>query len=172
MIDSCSIRAHERGAKGKKGLQRRRLPLGISLEAAAWGARAADWRALVNARGLPLDARGLPTLLKLTAGQADNGRGAADMLDALGPGQILLTDRGHDRDALRARLTWQGAWATPFRNLVERFFNGLKHYCSDPLRKARRQPPSGDLASGALQAIERRQSAHSRPGSVKLPPFL
>jgi transposase len=46
MIDSSSIRVHQhgangRGANGKKGARTRRLPpLGTSLEADAWGARA------------------------------------------------------------------------------------------------------------------------------------
>ena len=39
-----------------------------------------------------VDANGLPILLKLTAGQAHDGRSAADMLDGLGEGQILLAD--------------------------------------------------------------------------------
>ena len=57
-----------------------------------------------------VDANGLPILLKLTAGQAHDGRSAADMLAGLGEGQILLADRGYDSDALRARLAEQGAW--------------------------------------------------------------
>ena len=57
-----------------------------------------------------VDANGLPILLKLTAGQAHDGRSASDMLDRLGQGQILLADRGYDSDALRARLQSQGAW--------------------------------------------------------------
>jgi transposase len=93
-----------------------------------------------------VDANGLPILLKLTAGQAHDGRSAVDMLETLGQGQILLADRGYDSDALRARLTGQGAWGNikpmpgrfkvpsfsrylyRFRNLVERFFNKLKHF--------------------------------------------
>ena len=93
-----------------------------------------------------VDANGLPILLKLTAGQAHDGRSAADMLDRLGHGQILLADRGYDSDALRARLTKQGAWGNikpmpgrtnlpsfssylyRFRNLVECFFNKLNHF--------------------------------------------
>lgn len=93
-----------------------------------------------------VDGNGLPILLKLTEGQAHDGRSAADMLDGLGPGQVLLADRGYDSDELRARLIKQGAWAnvkpmpnrvnvpafSPFlyryRNLVERFFNKIKHF--------------------------------------------
>jgi transposase len=93
-----------------------------------------------------VDANGLPILLKLTPGQAHDGRSVADMLDGLSQGQILLADRGYDSDALRARLASQGAWGNikpmpgrvnvpcfspylyRFRNLVERFFNKLKHF--------------------------------------------
>jgi IS5 family transposase len=42
--------------------------------------------------------------LKLTPGQAHDGRSAADMLESLGQGQILLADRSYDSDALRTRL--------------------------------------------------------------------
>ena len=41
-----------------------------------------------------VDAEGLPIALKLTEGQAHDGRSAADMLEALAEGQILLADRG------------------------------------------------------------------------------
>lgn len=93
-----------------------------------------------------VDADGLPVALKLTEGQAHDGRSAADMLDGLGPGQILLADRAYDSDALRQTMTAQGAWAnikpmrhrinkpafSPFlyryRNHVERFFSKIKHF--------------------------------------------
>ena len=93
-----------------------------------------------------VDANGLPVVLKLTEGQAHDGRSAADMLNALRPGQTLLADRAYDSDALRRTMTARGAWAnikpmphrinipafSPFlyryRNLVERFFNKLKHF--------------------------------------------
>ncbi|VTZ49687.1 transposase [Methylocella tundrae] len=95
--------------------------------------------ALVDAEGLPID-------LKLTEGQAHDGRSAADMLEALADGQILLADRAYDSDALRQSLDARGAWANikpmpnrknvpafssylyRYRNLVERFFNKIKHY--------------------------------------------
>ena len=57
-----------------------------------------------------VDANGLPILLKLTPGQAHDGRSADDMLDGLGKGQILLADRGYDSDDLRSRLASKGAW--------------------------------------------------------------
>jgi transposase len=93
-----------------------------------------------------VDAYGLPIALKLTEGQAHDGRSAQDMLEAITQGQILLADRAYDSDALRQSLAERGAWAnvkpmpnrknlpsfSPFlyryRNLVERFFNKLKHF--------------------------------------------
>jgi len=93
-----------------------------------------------------VDANGLPILLKLTEGQAHDGRSAADMLAGIGDGQILLADRGYDSDALGHTLKERGAWANVkpmpnrknipafsqflyrYRNLVERFFNKLKHF--------------------------------------------
>jgi transposase len=92
-----------------------------------------------------VDANGNPIALKLSQGQAHDGRSAADLLDSVGAGQILLADRAYDSDALRAAMAARGAWANikpmphrvnipPFsawlyrcRNLVERFFNKLKH---------------------------------------------
>lgn len=68
------------------------------------------------------------------------------MLGNIGEGQILLADRAYDSDALRQDLANRGAWANVkpmprrvnipafssflyrFRNLVERFFNRLKHF--------------------------------------------
>lgn len=41
-----------------------------------------------------VDAEGLPITLKLSEGEAHDGKSAEDMLDALGPNQILLADRG------------------------------------------------------------------------------
>ena len=64
----------------------------------------------------------------------------------LAEGQILLADRAYDSDALRRSLAERGAWANikpmpnrknfpafssflyRYRNLVERFFNKLKHF--------------------------------------------
>ena len=41
----------------------------------------------------PVDANGLPIALKLTTGQAHDRHSAADMLDTLGDGDVLLADR-------------------------------------------------------------------------------
>ncbi len=93
-----------------------------------------------------VDAWGLPIALKLTEGQAHDGRSGEDMLDALPRRCVLLADRGYDSDALRAKIAEQGASANirPLdrridppafsarlykkRNRVERFFNKIKHY--------------------------------------------
>jgi transposase len=93
-----------------------------------------------------VDANGLPIAIKLTEGQAHDGRSGADMLEGVLAGQVLLADRAYDSDTLRDMMTARGAWAnikplthrtdppafSPFlyryRNLVERFFNKLKHF--------------------------------------------
>jgi transposase len=51
-----------------------------------------------------VDALGLPILLKLTEGQAHDGRSAGDMLATLQDGCVLLADRAYDSDALRDAL--------------------------------------------------------------------
>jgi transposase len=93
-----------------------------------------------------VDACGLPILLKLSEGQAHDGRSAQDMLGSVGRGDILLADRAYDSNALRETLAARGAQANVRampqrlnppafskrlyckRNLVERFFNKLKQF--------------------------------------------
>ncbi len=93
-----------------------------------------------------VDAMGLPIALKLTEGQAHDGRSAVGMFDTVGAGNILLADRAYDSNALREWLDERGAWgnirAMPNRlespafshwlykqrNAVERFFNKLKQF--------------------------------------------
>ena len=93
-----------------------------------------------------VDACGLPILLKLTEGQAHDGRSAQDMLGSVERGDVLLADAAYDSDALRETLAARGARANikampnrlkppclskPLyrrRNLIERFFNKLKHF--------------------------------------------
>ena len=58
-----------------------------------------------------VDANGNPITLKLSEGQAHDGRSAADLLDTVQAGQILLADRGYDSDALRSKMAERGAWA-------------------------------------------------------------
>ena len=117
-----------------------------------------------------VDASGLPIALKLTPGQAHDGRSATDMLGAMGQGQILLADRAYDSDALRQSLKDRGAWAcikpmpnrvnipsfSPFlyryRNLVERFFSKLKHFRAVATRFEKH--PENYLALVKLAAIQ------------------
>ena len=93
-----------------------------------------------------MDAEGLPIALKLTEGQAHDGRSATDMLGSIEAGHILLGDRAYDSEALRQTLAERGAWANVkpmpnrknvpafsgflyrYRNLVERFFNKIKQF--------------------------------------------
>jgi transposase len=51
-----------------------------------------------------VDAEGLPIVIKLTSGQAHDGRVAEDMLATVGAGDVLLGDRAYDGDALRAEM--------------------------------------------------------------------
>jgi transposase len=93
-----------------------------------------------------VDFNGLPVSLKLTAGEAHDGRSAEDMLESVQAGHILLADRAYDSDGLRRSLEQRGAWGNirlmpnrknqpafsdwlyRQRNAVERFFNKLKHF--------------------------------------------
>ena len=116
-----------------------------------------------------VDAEGLPILLKLTEGQAHDGRSATDMLASVTAGAILLADRAYDSNHLRETLAARGAWAnvramphrlnpppfSPFlyryRNLVERFFNKLKHFRAVATRYDK--APENYLASVKLASI-------------------
>ncbi len=93
-----------------------------------------------------VDAIGRPILLKLTEGQAHDGRSAHDMFGSVTAGTMLLADRAYDSDALREAFAARGACAnirpmpnrvnvptfdrTTYRNRnqVERFFSKLKHF--------------------------------------------
>ena len=116
-----------------------------------------------------VDACGLPILLKLTEGQAHDGRSAQDMLDTVGRGDWLLADRAYDSNALHETLAARGARANvrPMphrlkpprfnrrlyrkRNLVERFFNKLKHFRAVATRYDKRD--DNYLASVKLASI-------------------
>jgi len=116
-----------------------------------------------------VDAEGRPVALKITPGQAHDGRSATDMLGGLGEGQVLPGDRAYDSDALRARMSEQGAWAnvkpmpnrkqvlafSPFlykhRNRVERFFSKIKHFRAVAARHDK--DPDNFLASVKLAAV-------------------
>ena len=89
-----------------------------------------------------VDADGLPIALKLSDGAAHDGKSAEDMLGTLEAG----ADAAYDSDARRNELDRRGVFANikpvarrkappafsrylyRARNLVERFFNKLKHF--------------------------------------------
>ncbi len=116
-----------------------------------------------------VDACGLPITLKLTEGQAHDGRSAEDMIDTVQAGDILLADRAYDSNKLRHTLQARGAWgnirAMPHRidpprfskrlyrerNLVERFFNKLKHFRAVATRYDKRD--DNYLASVKLASV-------------------
>ena len=84
--------------------------------------------------------------LALTAGESHDNRLAGKLLSRLKSGATLLADRGYDADWIRPYAAARGAWANipprcnrtaPIcfslisivaRNLVERYFNKIKHY--------------------------------------------
>ena len=116
-----------------------------------------------------VDAMGLPIALKLTEGQARDGRSAEDMFETLRAGNVLLADRAYDCDALGQRLAERGAWgnirAMPNRldppafsawlykqrNAVERFFNKLKYFRAIATRYGK--PDDSYLASIKLASL-------------------
>ena len=107
-----------------------------------------------------VDADGLPITLKLTEGQANDGRSANDMLASLGAGDILLADAAYDSHERRAVIEARGAlpnikpmtrrkttqvfskYLYRSRNLVELLqqAQALPRY-RDALRQTRRQLP-------------------------------
>lgn len=92
------------------------------------------------------DGDGLPVRLTISPGQANDILAAAELLDGIGEGQMVLSDRAYDADWPRAMVTQQGSWAnippkrnrkppicfSPWlykqRNLIEHFFNKLKYF--------------------------------------------
>ena len=93
-----------------------------------------------------VDEHGLPVRLILSPGQTHDSRAAPALLDDLRPGAIVIGDRAYDSNALLALVAEAGGQTcipTPSyrkeqraidpalyrqRNLVERFFNKLKHF--------------------------------------------
>ena len=92
-----------------------------------------------------VDRKGRPIKLRLTAGQEADIVSAPEMVADLPAGAMLLADKGYDANALREAVSERKAWAnippkrnrtealcfSPYlyraRNLVERFFNKIKH---------------------------------------------
>ena len=93
-----------------------------------------------------VDACGLPIKLSLSEGQAYDGHQAMSLLSDLPSKAIVLADRAYDADAIRDLIAGQDAFANippmpnrrrrpafskylyKLRNMVERFFNKLKHF--------------------------------------------
>lgn len=116
-----------------------------------------------------VDAMGLPIDLALSEGQAYDGHHAHGLLEHLRPKSMLLADRAYDANAIRAAIAGKGAWANippmpgrrfkpafskvlyKARNLVERFFNKLKHFRAVATRYDKRD--DNYLASIKLAAI-------------------
>lgn len=116
-----------------------------------------------------VDAEGRPVRLVLTAGQAGDAPACEQFLPLVAKGAILIADRAYDTNAIRATVTERGAWANipprvirkgsfPFsswlyrqRNLVERFFNRIKHFRGLATRYDR--SPDNFLAALKLAAI-------------------
>jgi len=117
-----------------------------------------------------VDLTGKPICLKLTAGQAHDGRSARDMLDGIGERTVVLADSAYDSNYLRAELGRRGAVANikpmpnrkekPYfdktlykmRNMIERFFNKIKRFRAIATRYDRRD--DNFLASIQLAAIK------------------
>jgi transposase len=129
MIDTSIVRVHQHGAciirNRKQSMGRSRGGLTSKIHAV-------------------VDTNGLPVRLALTAGEAHDNRLADKLLSRLSPGSMLLADRGYDaagselllRGRVRLRLPPRCNRTEPIcfspylyraRNLVERFFNKIKH---------------------------------------------
>lgn len=93
-----------------------------------------------------VDARGLPVRLLLSPGQASDKAAVPALLDGLRPAADTVADRGYDAEAILRMIAEHGS--SPHiptqrdrkrqrsvdpelyrqRNLVERFFNKIKHF--------------------------------------------
>ncbi|MEM9107803.1 MAG: IS5 family transposase [Pseudomonadota bacterium] len=92
-----------------------------------------------------VDAKGLPLRLAVAPGHQHDSPSANDMLSDMPEGGGLLADKAYDSDTIRSLVAARGGWAnipprrnrrepicfSPYlyrdRNLVERFFNRIKH---------------------------------------------
>ena len=131
-IDSSIIRAHQHAAGGKKGGAEHAI-----------GRSRGGLSTKINA---VVDENGLPIRLSLSAGQASDKAAAPALIDSLTRTAHVVADRGYDAMALVAQIHASGAQAhIPTqrdrraqrsvdhaiyrqRNLVERYFNKLKHF--------------------------------------------
>src|ERR1700746_2092589 len=87
MIDTSSVRVHQHGVCITRN---RRQSMGRSR-----GGLTSKIHAVVDTNGLPVQ-------LALTAGEAHDNRLPGKLLSRLKPGTMLLADRGHDGDWIRA----------------------------------------------------------------------
>jgi len=93
-----------------------------------------------------VDAKGRPVRLLITPGQVHDTQGAPFLLKNLGNRSYLVADKAYDADWIREQIREKGAipnipnksnrtkqyrWTKKLyreRNLIERFFNKLKHF--------------------------------------------
>ena len=93
-----------------------------------------------------VDGAGLPVALSIAPGQASDKAAVPDIVERIAPGRDLIADRGYDAVAILDLVAARGGRAhIPTqrdrkvqrsvppelyreRNLVERFFNKLKHF--------------------------------------------
>jgi transposase len=122
------------------------------------------------------DGAGLPLRLSITPGHAHDSKAAAELLEDMEKGQMLLADKAYDADWIRKMLTERGAWANipprsnrknPIsfspclykrRNVIERFFNKLKYFRRIATRYDKRG--ASFLAMVKLAAIRLRLRAY------------
>jgi transposase len=132
MIDSSMVRVHQHAAAVKKRGHDRCM-------GRSRGGLTTKIHALVDKRGLPIK-------LTLTAGPAHDMLAAPTLISELPEGAMLLGDKGYDANVIRDLANERGAWAnippksnrkdpicfSPYlyeaRNLIERFFNKIKHF--------------------------------------------
>jgi transposase len=130
IIDTSIVRVHQHGACISRN---KRQSIGRSRDGLTSKIHAA------------VDSNGLPVRVALTAGEAHDNRLASELLSRLKSGAMLLADRGYDADWIRELVSQHGAWAnipprrnrkdplcfSPYlyraRNLIEWFFNRIKH---------------------------------------------
>jgi len=140
MIDSSSIRVHQHAANAQKD--------GPGCMGRSRGGLTTKIHAVVDADGLPI-------ALKLTPGQAHDGRSADGLLESLDAGDILLADRGAWANIKpmpnRKNVPAFSAFLYRYRNLVECFFNRLKHFRAVATRYDKRD--DNFLASVQLASI-------------------
>ena len=146
LMDAIVENSRRRGSDDRH-LHRARPPAGRD------GKKGGQDRCLGRSRGglttkihALVDKKGRPIKLKLTAGQASDVASAPELIADLPEDAMLIADKGYDANALREAVAERGAWANippkanrkdpicfskylyKARNLIERFFNKIKHF--------------------------------------------